>query len=122
VLADARVLRFPANTALENLFIPQVARHQATLQLRYAQARGLTFAAQARMSGAQFDDDQNRFRLAPFFTLDAFASRPVSKHMELFAAAEDLFNRRYEVGRTPVTTLGPPLLVRAGFRLRLGPR
>jgi hypothetical protein len=42
--------------------------------------------------------------------------------VELFAAAENLFNQRYDIGRTPVRTLGPPLLARFGVRLRLGAR
>jgi outer membrane receptor protein involved in Fe transport len=122
LFADARVRRFPANIALEGLLIPQVARHQATAQVRYINPQRLTLGVQARASGAQFDDDQNRFRLAPYFTLDAFVSRPVSSHLEIFASAENLFNNRYEVGRTPVKTLGPPLLWRVGFRLKLGPQ
>jgi len=28
-----------------------------------------------------------------------------------------LFNQRYETGKTPVTTIGPPIPVRVGFRL-----
>ena len=40
--------------------------------------------------------------------------------MEAFAAAENLTGQRYEVGRTPVLTVGPPAFVRVGFRLRLG--
>jgi outer membrane receptor protein involved in Fe transport len=75
---------------------------------------------QARASSYQFDDDQNLFRLGKYFTLDAFASRRLSKVVEAFIAAENLFNQRYDVGLTPVRTVGPPLLVRLGFRLRLG--
>ena len=41
---------------------------------------------------------------------------------EIFAAAENVFNRRYEVGRSGVITIGAPRLVRAGLRLDLGPR
>jgi outer membrane receptor protein involved in Fe transport len=122
LFADARVRRFPANIALEGALIPQVPRHQATAQVRYIHPKRLTLGVQARASGSQFDDDQNRFRLAPYKTLDAFLARPLSNHLELFAAAENLFNQRYEVGRTPVRTLGPPLLWRVGFRLRLGPQ
>jgi outer membrane receptor protein involved in Fe transport len=75
---------------------------------------------QGRASSAQFDDDQNLFRLKKYFTLDAFLSRRLSKMFEAFAAAENLFNQRYDVGLTPIRTTGPPLLVRLGFRLHLG--
>jgi outer membrane receptor protein involved in Fe transport len=120
LFADATVLSFPANIALEGLLIPQVARHQLTFQMRYTNPARVNLGLQARASGAQFDDDQNRFRLDRYFTLDAFASRRIARGLELFIAAENLLNQRYEIGRTPVTTLGPPLFVRVGFRLRFG--
>ncbi len=37
-------------------------------------------------------------------------------------AVENLTNRRYDVGRTPVLTVGPPILARAGLRLQFGAR
>jgi outer membrane receptor protein involved in Fe transport len=119
--ASARVASFPADAALEGRRLPQVARHQLGFQLRYVPGgRAVTFGVQGRASGAQFDDDQNRLRLGRYFTLDAFASRRLARGVEAFAAAENLTGRRYEVGRTPVLTLGPPAFVRAGLRLRLG--
>ena len=68
----------------------------------------------------QFDDDLNQFRLDSYFTLDAFVSRRLSHRLEIFGAVENVFDQRYEVGKTPVTTLGPPILIRGGFRLRVG--
>jgi outer membrane receptor protein involved in Fe transport len=120
LFADARVARFPADTSLEGLRVPQVARQQLTFQARYTTPARLTFGLQARASGAQFDDDQNLLRLAGYFTLDALASRRLARGVEAFVAAENITGRRYEVGRTPVLTLGPPLFVRVGLRLRLG--
>ena len=117
LFADATVLKFPANTALEGLIPPQVARHQLTFQVRYANPNRFTFGLQGRAAGNQFDDDQNRFPLGRYFTLDALASRRLTHGLELFAAAENLFNQRYTVGRTPVTTTGPPLLLRLGIRI-----
>jgi hypothetical protein len=35
---------------------------------------------------------------------------------------ENVLNQRYDVGRTPVLTVGPPILARAGVRLRFGSR
>jgi outer membrane receptor protein involved in Fe transport len=60
------------------------------------------------------------FRLGSYFVLDATVSQRVSSRVDLFLAAENLFNERYEIGKTPVTTIGPPILVRVGFRLNLG--
>ena len=120
LFADARVASFPADAALEGRRIPQVARQQLSFQLRYAARERLTFGLQGRASGGQFDDDQNLLRLGGYFTLDAFASRRLGRGVEAFAAAENLTGRRYEVGRTPILTLGPPAFVRVGLRLRLG--
>jgi outer membrane receptor protein involved in Fe transport len=120
LFADARVARFPADTSLEGLRVPQVARQQLTFQARYTNPARLSFGIQARASGPQFDDDRNLLRLGGYFNLDALASRRLARGVEAFVAAENLTGRRYEVGRTPVLTLGPPLFVRVGLRLRLG--
>ena len=122
LFADATVLEFPANTLLEGLWLPQVPRHQLTFQARYSNPRRITVGLQGRATGIQFDDDQNRFELDRYFTLDAFVSRPIGRGVELFAAAENLFDQEYDIGRTPVRTVGPPVLARFGFRLRLGSR
>jgi outer membrane receptor protein involved in Fe transport len=120
LLADATVVTFPPNRALEGLLVPQVPRNQFTFQTRYANPI-VTVGFQGRAASSQFDDDQNLFRLGPYFSLDAFASRRVNGKLDLFCALENVFNQRYEVGKTPVTTLGPPIQVRAGLRFHLGP-
>jgi outer membrane receptor protein involved in Fe transport len=122
LFANATVLEFPANRALEGLLIPQVPRHQMTFQFRYANPSMITFGLQGRAIGVQFDDDQNLLKLDKFFTLDLFASRKLTRGVEIFAAFENLFNQKYDIGRTPVRTLGPPLLARAGIRLNFGAR
>jgi len=125
---NATVVSFPANSALVGLRIPEIPRHEATFQVRYsslASARRLarlTVACQGRAESAAYDDDQNTLRLKPYFTLDALVSHPLNSAMELFVAAENLTNQRYETALTPITNLGPPLLFRAGVRLNLGHR
>ena len=120
LFADARTREFTPAPELVGLRLPQVARHQGSLQARYVDPNAWTLGVQARASGAQFDDDQNRFRLRPFFTLDAFAARRLAANVELFAAAENLTNSRYDVGRTPVLTVAPPTNFRLGVRVRYG--
>ncbi len=117
---NARVTEFPAARELEGLFLPQVPRHQLTFQAAYAKPSLATFAVQGRASSSQFDDDQNQFRLRRYFALDALVSRRLGSAAEVFIAAENLTNTRIETGRTPVLTVGPPLLVRVGMRLRFG--
>lgn len=124
-LASARVVSFPANPALVGLFIPLVPRQQGTFQLRYSNSSAAsrwtrwTLGVQGRAVGAEYDDDQNTLRLGHYFSLDALVSHPLARGFEVFAASENLLNQRYDVGRTPVETLGPPALVRAGIRLEL---
>lgn len=122
LFVDATVLEFPASTGLVGKLLPQVARHNFTFQARYTNASIFTVAFQGRASSSQFDDDQNLLSLDPYFTLDAFLSRSINRNLEAFVAAENIFNTRYTVGRTPIRTIGPPLLVRFGIRLQLGSR
>ena len=119
---DATVLKFPPNTSLEGLLIPQVPRHLLTFQARYSNPHVLTFALQGRAGSTQFDDDQNLFPLDTYFTLDALASRSLAKGIEVFGAFENLTGKRYDIGRTPVRTIGPPLLARIGVRFSFGAR
>jgi outer membrane receptor protein involved in Fe transport len=117
---NAKVLEFPVNRTLEGLLIPQVPRHQSMFQLRYTNPSIATIGLQGRANGMQFDDDQNRFPLDNYFTLDLYASRRLKHGVDIYLAAENLFNERYEIGRTPVRTVGAPLLFRIGMRLNLG--
>ena len=120
LLADSTVVSFPINRQLEGLRVPQVPRHQFTFQLRYLNPSIATVGVQGRAASTQFDDDQNVFPLEPYFTLDTYVSRQLHQKLELFCAIENVLNQRYEVGKTPVTTLGPPILFRAGFKVQLG--
>ena len=118
LLTDSTVLRFPANSSLEGLLVPQVPRHQLNFQVSYTNASWLA-AAQGRFVSRQFDDDQNTLPLERFFTLDADVSRSVSEHVRLFVAFQNLTGSRYQISSTPVLTVGPPVLFRAGARLSL---
>jgi outer membrane receptor protein involved in Fe transport len=118
LFADAVVRRAPQDVTLEGLWIPQVPRHQFTLQTVYSNPRYLTAAMQFRASGKQFDDDQNRLPLSGFAVFDITVSRPLVRYVEAFVAVQNLFDERYAVGRTPLETLGMPRMVRGGVRFR----
>jgi outer membrane receptor protein involved in Fe transport len=117
LFANARVLSFSANTSLEGLLIPQTPQHSFTFQTRYLSPH-YRIGLQGRISGSQFEDDQNTLPLRAFFTIDAYAARSLNGHLDLFLASENLFNSRYDVGRTPVVTQGPPALVRLGLKIK----
>jgi outer membrane receptor protein involved in Fe transport len=101
-------------------WIPEVARNMAALNLRASRARWGELSLQSRLSGRQFDDDANTYLLHEYFKMDAYASHAFGRHVEAFAAGENLFDRTIEVAKTPTTTLGMRRVVRAGFLLRLG--
>jgi outer membrane cobalamin receptor len=115
LLTDSTVLRFPANRSLEGLLVPQISRNQFNFQVSYTNGKW-TAATQGRFGGKQFDDDLNSLPLRRFFTLDAEVSRSVSEQVRLFAALQNLTGARYDIGATPVLTVGPPALFRAGVR------
>lgn len=100
-------------------WIPEVARNMATLNLRASKPTLGMLSLQSRFSGRQYDDDANLFLLHGYFRLDAYASRDIGRHLRLFAAGENLFDRAIEVSKTPTTTLGQPRVARAGLQIRL---
>jgi iron complex outermembrane receptor protein len=116
--SNAEVVRAPQDPTLEGLWVPQVPRQQFTLQLSYTHPSIVTAAMQLRSSGMQFDDDQNLFPLERFTVVDVTVSHRFNRMFEGFVAAQNLFNARYAVGRTPLETIGAPILVRAGIWFR----
>lgn len=119
LLVDATVRRAPQDARLVGLQLPQVARHQFTLQTAYRHPRFVTAAVQFRALGRQFDDDQNLLPLSSFAIVDATVARAILPRLEAFFAVQNLLNERFIVGRTPLETLGMPRLWRGGLRLRL---
>jgi len=113
---DATVLRFPANAGLEGTQIPQVPRNSLNFQIRYFKPF-IHVGVQGRFVGNAFDDDLNTLPLRSFFTMDVQASHSFGPGIEGFIAAENVLNERYDIGRTPVLTLGPPVLMRVGLKL-----
>jgi outer membrane receptor protein involved in Fe transport len=107
------------NPSLVGLDVPQIPRNQFTFQATYSRPF-ILLAVQGRFGGNQYDDDLNTLLLRRFFVLDATASRRLHSGVELFVSVENLTDRRYDVGRTPVLTVGPPILARAGLRLQFG--
>jgi outer membrane receptor protein involved in Fe transport len=116
---DATVINFSADPTLVGLDIPQIPRNVFTFQARYSKPF-ILLAVQGRYIGNQFDDDQNSLLLRRYFTLDTTVSHTIRHGADLFLAIENLFNQHYDIGRTPVLTVGPPILARAGLRLQFG--
>ena len=103
--------------SLVGLQVAQVPRNVFTWEARYWNPSRLLFSVQGHFVGRQFDDDQNQFPLDRYYSMDLQVGRNLSRHLELFAAAENVLDQRYQVARTPIVNLGPPILYRAGLRL-----
>ena len=109
----------PFQPALEGNRVPQVPSFQLGGNVTYVDPRGLTGSVQARMLGTQFDDDLNVFTLDGFTVFDASASQQLMRGAHLFGAVENLFDTDYDVGRTPLRTIGWPRTIRVGVRVFL---
>ncbi|MBI3050722.1 MAG: TonB-dependent receptor [Acidobacteria bacterium] len=109
----------PVQPALVDKRVPQVPSYQLGATVTYVDPRGFTGSLQARRVGAQFDDDLNVFRLEPFGVVDVFAGQELMRGLHLFVAVENLGDVDYDVGRTPIRTIGWPRTVRVGVRVFL---
>ena len=118
-LADSTVQSSPAEPDLVGLRVPQVPRHRLTLQPSYANPSFVSAAVSLRWTSSQFEDDQNRLVLGSFWTADVVLARHLWRGLQGFFAVENVGDERYDIGRTPVRTEGPPRTFRGGLRLRL---
>ncbi len=113
---DSTVTSFSANPALVGNQVPLVAKNEFVFQGTWAAPQKIFVAVQGRTASNEFDDDQNLLPLAAYFVLSATLSRPVAKGFDVFFQGENLTNSQYDIGRTPVATLGQPVLGRIGLR------
>lgn len=128
-LTDATVVSYsvpPGEVSLLGKQVAQVPRHVFTWEARYWNPTRLLLSVQGRFIGNQFDDDQNKFPLGRAYTMDLQIGRNITRNLEVFAAAENILNQRYNVANTPfngasLLNLGPPILYRIGLRLNFPP-
>ena len=109
----------PAQPLIEGNRVPQVPSYQLGATITYLDPRGFTGSLQGRMLGEQFDDDLNLLPLGAFSVVDVSASQQLRRGFNLFSAVENLFDADYDVGRTPLRTIGWPRTVRVGVRVFL---
>ena len=114
--AHATVTKFSADPTLIGRWIPQVPRHSITAQLRATRARWGTAVLAERVSGHAFDDSSNQFTLRRFSQLDVYADHDLPRGFALTLSVQNLLNQRADVARTPVLTLGTPLVAQGGVR------
>jgi outer membrane cobalamin receptor len=99
--------------------VSQVPKASASFGGRYNAPWGITASGQVRGIGEQFDDDLNTLVLGAAGIVDAQVSKTIGRRIQLFWAVENLGDKEYEVGRTPVVTVGLPRTFRGGIRADL---
>jgi outer membrane receptor protein involved in Fe transport len=78
-----------------------------------------TLSGVFRYNSTTFDDDKNTLPLSSVNVLDVYAARSFGRGLQVFAAVENLFDTVYDVGNTPLVTIGLPRTIRAGVRAYL---
>jgi outer membrane receptor protein involved in Fe transport len=71
------------------------------------------------VTGAQFEDDLNIYTLRRATVFDMLGSRRFGRRATAFVAVENVLNNEYDVGRTPILTIGMPRVARAGVSISL---
>jgi len=95
--------------------IPQVPKHAGNATMTWAQGR-LLLSGGLRSFTAQYEDELNTFRLPGYATVQASARVGLTGQLAAIAAFENLLDRRFYTGFTPVPAIGAPRLIRAGLR------
>ena len=120
LLVSSRIQKFPANSTLVGKFLPQIPRQQLTFQAFYRSQKKFSASLQGRVSASQFEDDLNTRRLRPYFVLDGFVSYQILRKLKVFAAVENVFDNRYDIGLTPNRIVAAPRFARLGVNLNFG--
>jgi outer membrane receptor protein involved in Fe transport len=105
--------------ALQGRRTPQVPYHQASLGIDRSWSKRFQSNVEARYSSSQFEDDLNRFLLESYFTMDLALRYNLKSSWQIFAAAENIFNQRYELGKIPFPTYGAPRLIHGGIQFQM---
>jgi outer membrane cobalamin receptor len=109
---------FKGDTSLRDNDVPQIPKYNVGVGARVVD-RGWTGSTQLRITGAQFEDDLNVFVLRRATVFDVYLGRSLNRHVQVFAAVENLFDSEYDVGRTPILTTGLPRAGRVGVQIAL---
>ena len=126
---QAKVREFDANPVLVGKYLAQVPKHRGSVQVVYTHPKIADIAFAIQSLGMQFDDDLNVRTVPglsepglPGYTVASFsASRAVGRNFEGFFTVQNMFDKEYFVGTLP-TTVGSPLIVSGGVRVRFAGR
>jgi iron complex outermembrane receptor protein len=112
---DAKVIEAPGQPDLVGKGLPQDPKLRATGSLTYDEPRHVTVTAQVRYLGRMFEDDLQTLPIGAVVLVDARVGRMLGKGIGAFVAGQNLFDRRYLVGRAGVDTEGAPRTIVIGL-------
>lgn len=115
---DAKVTSAPAQPDLVGNRLPQDPRLRTTASLTFDDARYATVTAQVRHLGSQFEDDRMTLPIGAVVLVDARVARELGRGLSVFVSGQNLFDRRYLVGRAGVDTEGAPRTFELGLTYR----
>jgi outer membrane receptor protein involved in Fe transport len=127
----ATIVDNPANPAIVGKFLQEVPENRGTFRITYANPKVASITFGVLGVGLQYDtgDDTNT-RAVPGYSypgLPAYAtteltiSRAIGRNVDVFFAAQNLFEQEYIVATLP-TTIGSPRLVNGGIRVKFSGR
>jgi outer membrane cobalamin receptor len=108
-----------AEPDLSGTDVPQVPKLGSSMRLQYTAPLGIVAIGTYRSVGAQYDEGRNRGLLNAASVLDGSVSLPITRNARLIGAIENILDKAYDVGATPVLTIGTPRTVRVGIRVSL---
>jgi outer membrane receptor protein involved in Fe transport len=114
---DATVVDAPDQPDLVGKRLAHDPHHRATAAATYDSAKLATITAQVRYLGPQFEDDLNTLPMGAVALFDARIARVLGHGLAAFVTGENLFDRRYLVGRAGIDTLGAPRTIALGIAL-----
>jgi iron complex outermembrane receptor protein len=106
--SDSHVTAAPAQPNLIDKRLAQAPRNRTTAAVTYDHERIATIGAQVRYLGRQFEDDLNTLPIGAVVLVDARAERRLARGFSLVFSGQNLFDRRYLVGRAGIDTEGAP--------------
>jgi outer membrane receptor protein involved in Fe transport len=115
---DSRVLTADLAPGTVGKRLPQDPVHRISGAIEARPASGWTLRVEGIAALVHYEDDLNTLPLGTQFRLDAYVARAFGRSVEVYAAVENLLDRRDLVGRAGVDTLSGPFTVRLGLRLR----
>lgn len=118
-LADTEVRSAPGQPQLVGNELPQAPRMQGRVALNYQPGSAWSGHLAVRYIGEQYENDANTLPMDDVWLTDIAASWQATPRIQVYFAAENLFDATYLVGRAGVDTIGQPRFLHGGFRVSL---